>query len=42
VTLKFPTFSIEYVFAVVHPIGDSIGDDDHDNNFLMIEATAAI
>jgi len=44
VTWNFPTFSIEYVIAIVPPVGGSIGGDDLDlgNNFVMFEATAAV
>ena len=44
VTWNFPTFSIEYVFGIVPPVGGSIGGDDLDlgNYFVMFEATAAV
>ena len=43
-TWNFPTFSIEYVIAILPPVGGSIGGDDLDlgNNFVMFEATAAV
>jgi hypothetical protein len=49
VTWNFPTFSIEYAFAIVPPVGDffcggDIGDDPPDLNTysVMFEATAAV